>query len=508
MQIECLRAHVKSGDRNYPIYVGFAPAREVARVAVAPAFSRNTANQQIAENVRDEPVRDWQRPLNQERVARISEIFNSTGNLMPNPVLLAKNAFADGVTITPNTIDGLAYATGTYIVEITDEERSEFQRPLWILDGQHRIAGLSASPQAEDPVPVVLLLDDGSGSYSSPLLASLFAQVTTSATKLDPLHDEWLTYAFRLGKYDITSQFHVESHKAFDTVVELCRNPTLGAIDNPFFSQVQFNESQSASPRYGGFTFECNRLSELISKAYYRTPGEVEHEDPEAVAAELSKAYIALHQVTKNHSSSVFFGAPAKQQAILQEAFFLGVLSRTLKHGATADWKAVLEGLNFQGTNWDFSWVVSLSGRPNSISKTIARAVFDEALTSGKLPTASTNLADHLRGNNASVTLVFSPVSASGRPVRGGKSYYKALRGSTGSHPASATPHVKLVAKTSNVGEAMIYEASRIGRQQRHRSIERRGINLEEPWANPLQLVIQMEHYGGTSSHADVEIQW
>ena len=118
---------------------------------------------------------------------------------MPNPVLLAKNAFVHGITIGQKTIDGMPYNTGTFIIEVPDTDGDPSQRPLWILDGQHRIAGLSKSQQKNDPVPLVLLLDDGSGSYTSPLLASLFAQVTTAATKLDDLHNEWLTYAFELG---------------------------------------------------------------------------------------------------------------------------------------------------------------------------------------------------------------------------------------------------------------------------------------------------------------------
>ena len=62
MQIECLRSHVVSGGHTYPIYVGFMKAADIAKVAVAPAFSRTTPNQQIADNITSQPVKDWQRP--------------------------------------------------------------------------------------------------------------------------------------------------------------------------------------------------------------------------------------------------------------------------------------------------------------------------------------------------------------------------------------------------------------------------------------------------------------
>src|SRR4051794_10841999 len=132
MKIECLQQHVTSGGKTYPIYIGFASAQDIARVAVAPAFSRNTPNQQIAQNISQQPVRDWQRPLNTDRVSHIADTFDDTGGLMPNPVLLAKNAFASGISITPKMLPNAPYATGTYEIEVADNVSNPMDRPLWI----------------------------------------------------------------------------------------------------------------------------------------------------------------------------------------------------------------------------------------------------------------------------------------------------------------------------------------------------------------------------------------
>ncbi|QNE18699.1 hypothetical protein F1D05_13255 [Kribbella qitaiheensis] len=149
-----------------------------------------------------------------------------------------------------------------------------------------------------------------------------------------------------------------------------------------------------------------------------------------------------------------------------------------------------------------------MNGTANSASKKIARAVFEEALTSGNLPANSNNLADHLKGNGASVEIISSKLSPKRRPVQGGKVAYIALRGSTGSHATATTPHVKIGNKTSNVGEVQVLEVHPVGKQRRYRDMERRGLILEAPLENPLDIVIVMQHYGDISSQAEVQLNW
>lgn len=511
MDIECIRAHIQSGGKSYPIYVGFATAEAISRVAVAPAFAESTSNQEIASNVSDDPVKDWQRPLSDDRVQRIAAAFNDSGSLMPNPVLLAKNAFSDGITIEPKKVEGAdAYQSGTFLVSLDESATDPASRPLWILDGQHRIAGLSQSKQKSNPVPLVLLLDGGGGAFSGPLLASLFAQVTTSATKLDDLHNEWLTYAFQLGKYDQSAKHAPAASQGFKAVVELCRTSAFNGVENPFFNDVQFNvHLPSPRPNLGGFSFKCTTLADLFSRYYYANPSQAGHLEPRNLAEEVSRAYRSLHETVTKHDDSVFFGkSSAKQQVIVQEAWLVGILARLLAQGSTADYKSLFQGLQFQNTNWDFSWVNTLSGPANTVSKRIATSVFREALLTGALPDGNNNLADYLRGNGAYVDVVFSSVTDSGRPRANGKQAYRALRGSTGSQPAATTPHVKLGGFTGNVGEVQVLEHVQHGPPPRYREIEGRGLVLKAPVAKPLEITLLMSHYGGHTSSAELQINW
>lgn len=505
MEIECLRAHVKSGERTFPIYIGFAKAVDIAAVSVAPAFNSSTTNQQIAENISVTPVRDWQRPLAEHRVDAIADAFSDNGALMPNPVLLANNAFVNGAVKVENKQVG-SFPTSTYTVTIDETPVDADKRPLWILDGQHRIGGLSRSAQKENLVPLVLLLSDPAGQYSPPELAKIFAQVTTAAEKLDELHNEWLTFAFDLGRYASTGPDPHSAKQAFRTVVELCKTSSWGSDANPFFNKVQFNSAIPVHAAFGGFAYKCRDLANLILRHYYSRPSNSVHMQPSELAHEIARAYLGLHSGITNHDTSVFFATDtSKQQFIMQEAYLIAILSRALAEGSTPDYRPLLHKLNFHNTNWDFSWVRSLSARANATSRKIAIAVLDRAITTGELPAGSSNLADHLRGNGAKVDLAFSKISPSGNPIAAGRIDHEVLRGGTTSVTVGTNPHVKLLRTSSNVGEVVIHDA--------HAPLKKyplggRGMALAEPLPKPLNILVQMYHYGDLSNQAEVQINW
>jgi DGQHR domain-containing protein len=509
LTVECLQQTVASGPVNYPVYVGFLPAADIARVAEAPSFQVSTPHETISKNIVSQPVRDWQRPVDKDRLNGIAHTFDNTGNLMPNPVLLGQNAFVNGaIQISPKTLANSPTLTGTYEVKIDDSQLTPGQKPLWILDGQHRIAGLDKSAQRHNPVPVVFLLDGGSGAYTSPLLAGLFAQVTTSATKLDELHNEWLTFAFGLDSYVSSKPKASEYHKAFEAVATLCREPSYQNSANPFYNAIAFNQHQLATPTHGGFVYKCTTLKDLLFRYYYNQPAVAPHMAPEALAGQLSLAYSALYAVVGSQADTVFFGPKAKQQEIIQDAYFIGVCARLLKSGVPADWRAVLLGLKFDQTIWDFSWVRSLSGPANTASKKIAIDVLSDALTSGNLPGGSSNLADHLKGNGAKATITFSPLTPQGRPKRNGKVELEVLRGSTETQQAHSLPHMKVTDMSSNIGRLEVHDASVRGRPLIYRDILGRGMVLDSSLSSPLSLILIMHHYGDLSNNAELTVIW
>lgn len=509
LTVECMQTTAPSGTAHYPIYIGFMPAKDIARIAEAPSFQHTTPHQQIATNVASQPVRDWQRPLDDGRVATIASTFDGSGHLMPNPVLLAQNAFIGGkINIVPKTIAGQPTLTGTYLVQIDDSDGSAAQKPLWILDGQHRIMGMAKSNQKDNPLPVVLLLDGGTGAYTSPLLASLFAQVTTSATKLDDLHNEWLTFAFGLDAYALSGPSSEAATNAFDTVAHLCRTTAYQGSANPFYNAVQFNEHLAFRPTHGGFSYKCTALKSILFRNYYNQPSSHGHLPAADLAEQIALSYSDLHSVIGSQPNSVFFGPSAKQQTIMHDSYLVGVCSRLLTSGVPLSWQGILKTLRFHETNWDFSWIRSLSGPANTASKKIAENVMSEALSTATLPAGSNNIADHLKGNAASVTVQFSALTSAGRPTKKGRIIYEVLRGSTGSQSAQQHPHIKVAAMSSNIGKLEVVDATVAGRPQHYAEITGRGLVLEDGLPNPLELMFIMTHYGDLHHQAELQVNW
>ena len=132
--IQCLEQKIYSGSASYPIYIGFLSAGEILQIAEAPSFSKSTSNQQIANNILTPPIKDWQRPLNDERVINISALFNNTGEFMPNPVLLCENVVSASVQISLNRQTAAGnIPTNIWEVDIPASTQNQ-DKPLWILD--------------------------------------------------------------------------------------------------------------------------------------------------------------------------------------------------------------------------------------------------------------------------------------------------------------------------------------------------------------------------------------
>lgn len=513
VEISCLKAEVESGSRRYPVFIGFLEAEAVASIAAAPSFSPSTPHRDIAVNVLEPPVEDWQRPLDIERVDKIRSTFNNSGALMPNPVLLSANGVAGNghVRIRRQSASG-SIPTDIWVVEVDEPDLGD-PRPLWILDGQHRIQGLAASRQKRNRIPVVLLLNDSDHrAYSGSDFAELFAQVTTSAQKLDALHNEWLTYAFELDDYDPRRADHVHHKRAMTAVAELCRRSNLSdGQPNPFANAVRFNP-ENPQARIGGFSYNCSDLKELLRRHYFGVaPDPLE---PAEVGEQVALAILGLKEVVRApQEESVFFGTSEFGQLPMQDAFIIGLLAHLRVHGPPSDWKDVLERLAFSETDWRFkTWINSLSGKSGTVSRQLAERVFASVFSTGQLPGGVTNLADHLKGNRARLRLVFSYLTPAGRPRTADSETVELSRGDNITHSPGDRRHVRVarVAGADNIGRLEVLNAlSRPGAPIRYPAIARGGVVLDDTFGEGrLQLVFHMEHYGGLTSEAEITLTW
>lgn len=519
--LECIRRDVAdtASGAVFPMYCGFETAETIKSLAAAPAYTRATDHYVIARNVLGVPVEDWQRPIDEERVAKIATVFSDTSKLMPNPVLLAQNLNLTKPLLRayPKTTAG-GMLTGLYLVEITLPSTSE-QSPLWILDGQHRIHGLAASVRPDVLMPFVLLVKDGPDSFSAGQFAEIFAQVTTEAEDLKKEHREWLSYAFHLGNYSASSASSASRRLAFETAARLCAtSATAGAPSRPFLNAVKFNPFRDARASEGGFGHSIEELTRLVNAHYFATSAS-SHLAPIDLADQISSAYVALHRSVTNPGDSVFFGKPGVGERIMQDAFLVGCLEFMRRHGPPGtgkpaeSWESLLSALQVPLTDWDFrSWSRSLSGPAQTDSRRIALLVFADLFGSATLPapsiagSRSPNIVDVLKGESGRVEVTIMQSTPTGSPSRAKKKSRRAaypVRGNRSEKIMSGEEHVSVQASSPNVARVAVEVRSTGSRVSSRLPGTRIDLRTTPP---PFTLFINSHLYGGRMDTLELDV--
>lgn len=514
---KCFEQTIISGAKTYPIFIGFLSAADILKVAKVPSFDRVTNNNAIATNVLTPPVKEWQRPLDETRKDRIASVFNNTGEFMPNPVLLSENVLENTskIDIEQRRLAGNVL-TDTFNVNI-EEPLPNQEKPLWIIDGQHRINGLAISTQSNNLIPVVFLLGKGMGYYDGPTLAKIFAQVTTAAEKLDEIHNEWLTYSFNLGRYANNDSLH----NSMKTVALLCSKPIVGSNQtNPFHNNIIFNKSQHSNPAPGGFHYNCIELADLFSAHYYSRATFIGyHLKPEELCTQIVLAHEALKQVVAAPNQSVFFGHNISNREYwhktLTDAFFVGLFTFLLKHpqpNSINEYITIFNKLNFHISDWNFNqWIRSLSGGSNqSNSRVIAFTFFEKIFSDLTLPPQVNSIDDFLKGNLASIDITYSSLKQNGRPDPQTYIVRNYIRGAIQSETIVPRTFLKITSKTLNIGKIETWDKFAPGYNPRTFNLLR-GENIATFTPannNPLNLIIKLFHYGGLESQIELTIRW
>ena len=521
LTLSALYDTITTGGVTYPIFVAFSRPNDILKVCSVPNFTPHTAHSQIAENICASPVKEWQRPLDNDRIQQVKAVFDVAGELMPNGILLCENPLAPKQyrVSQKKTVGG--QDTGVYEVTI-DEPTPQESRPLWILDGQHRINGLALSQQAGSPVPTVLLLNWEHEAYAPAQIAKIFAQVTTEAVALEELHKEWLTYAFRLETYDPAKGSTPQHVDSMEAVVELCRQQCLpcgSGTANPFFNNIKFNDRFPSKPAIGpgprahGFNYDATRLKNLVYNAYYRKASTVNHLTPTHLAAEIAAAYTALVSLVTNPHQSVFFGNPKKtyQQEIMQDAFLVGVFYALLNNPTPLNWTAWLTNLKFHKTNWDFSWARKhLGGTSGSNSKRVAYTVFGEAFKSGQVPLGCADLFECLQGINAELKVAMSRLTAKNGARGKGRLVLAFNHLASQSVTISPAKHIrvdKTAGRTCNIGKISVLDTASPTAAPKYFNPKKLILGVHTT-ANPITLEYRLPHYGPCYSKVTITIVW
>jgi len=407
LKLICQKDVIKTGGVSYPIFIGFVNSKELIKVANAPSFEPITPNSEIAREVLEPPTKHWQRPLIQENVLAIRDRFDTDGEIMPNPILLAVNPDLESAINLTEQSTAAGIKTGLWEVSVNKFSENEL-KPLWIIDGQHRVKGLSETTKNNPPLPFVLLHSQEQ-VYLPSTLAKIFAQVTTMAKALNPIHHAWMQYVFNLGKYAPNSV----DWKAMTTVALLCSTQKFDNKPNLFYSKIQFNPELPLSPiSPGGFEFDAKYLQELLRDKYFRNLGHENILTEKELAEQISLAIHALKETVRGESSA-FFGAGNFQQKYFRDGFLAGVCAYLISMGKPRNWIDTLQDLEFHNTDWDVStWVNSTGGSAGTISKNLAFDCFEKVFESGEFPEGVNNLCDYLQGKGSYLLIEYKLIGS------------------------------------------------------------------------------------------------
>jgi hypothetical protein len=174
-------------------------------------------------------------------------------------------------------------------------------------------------------------------------------------------------------------------------------------------------------------------------------------------------------------------------------------------------WDALFHQLAFPTSAWDFSpWVRSLHGREATSSWKIAEAVLTSAFVDEQLPPNITSIPDVLRGNDAQIAIVASPLTPGGRPSRNAASQQslQLSRGQTIAQNVGNRRHLRMTGTSNNIGTVGVFDRqSPPGRPVKYR-LDRGIILNTNDHANPLLLDFHMQNYGGIESTAQLDVSW
>jgi DGQHR domain-containing protein len=181
-------------------YITTAQVCEIEQLSSVPSLPDLISSQETAKRILDieEGKNQWQRRPQNNRIASITEFANSENNIIANtPMLFVNNT--EFVKIENNKAIfnfNFLKEKGYFLVDY--EQKSELiddLRPLWLIDGQHRIRGLSRSETGSELLLPLVLFPNEFGQSNA---AKIFAEINTLQTGLKPLHTIFMQYRFSI----------------------------------------------------------------------------------------------------------------------------------------------------------------------------------------------------------------------------------------------------------------------------------------------------------------------
>jgi len=242
--------NIMSVSPGADVYSGSAIASTLHLVSKVPSLPKSLDTPETVKRVLD-PDRnrdEWQRSLITNRVKHIDSFLSRSNNFFVNPIIIHLKKGAKNVRImSRNGNHHLKIDLNKFLDE--DQILEGDQRPLDIIDGQHRVRGSARSSKGGVTYLPFILIPE---TYDTDLAAKLFTEINTTSKELDKDHQLYLAYRYSLAhhKLDLTmSSYDQESRNYHDRANRMAYEIAgrLSAKEQSLENQIKFLQSNSGS---------------------------------------------------------------------------------------------------------------------------------------------------------------------------------------------------------------------------------------------------------------------
>ena len=233
-------------------YMAVAPVKEIDAACMVPQLPNILNCLETAERVKnpDKAQNQWQRQLNVNRALAIKNFTSNNENVIANtPILfVAKEEFVrfEGRKMYIDMHWLQRVRTGQYRDVCNDMID---HRPVWLIDGQHRIRGSARSPRGMNlQVPLIIF----PSNFKMMRAAKVFAEINTLQEGLGELHTLFMQHRFHIpspkGKRDFglsdgdfVNDNSRANHLSYEMAAAFCSDES-----NPLHKRIRFLEQNDA----------------------------------------------------------------------------------------------------------------------------------------------------------------------------------------------------------------------------------------------------------------------
>lgn len=212
LRIPCIEIVQKSKK----FYIGKMEVRMIAQSSLVPSLDDEISIFDASKRVlnSDYKSNEWQRQADRKRITRIQNFIEDSDSIIANsPMLFIRDpnsAYFQGneliVDFSKFLVEVNHAEYGTVFTDFTTFEQGSDRKPIWIVDGQHRVLGIHRSRKNDVEIPVVIFPHN----FGSPETAKIFAEINTYQVKLNSLHEIFMQHRFKLG--------HTKNNRRFNDI--------------------------------------------------------------------------------------------------------------------------------------------------------------------------------------------------------------------------------------------------------------------------------------------------